>query len=443
MKIPFVGSSPVRKNLLANLFGVGVQLTNQVLLVPFFIIFWGNELYSDWIVLSALTAIFSMSDVGLNNVIQNRFAIKFSEGDIKECNSLITNNYILILTTLVLTLVGVLVFEYFWDITGVMAIHKLTRTESNWVFALLLVKVFVGMLSSVADAVYRGTHNASLATYITQVGLLSTSILTLIGIILKCNIVLLCILITLPQLIITIIKYFHSKRYFSYKFTFKTADFGLFKQILLPSFTFMAFPLGNTIVLQGYTLVVNTFFGADAVVLYNTTRTLCNFCKTALATLQSAVWPEYSIAYGNKDYNKMRHLHRKILKTTAIASAAIAAGLLLLGPFVYKVWTQGAVVFSYSLMAAYVCALIIESLWTSSAVTLMATNNHSKLGFVYIVASSISLSLALVAANLSMSLWVIAATLIIMHTLIVTYAIPAGLNITKDCMLSIKAEIKL
>lgn len=65
MKIPFLGTSPIRKNITANMFGVGVQLLNQIILVPFYILFWGNELYSDWIVISALTTIFAMSDVGL------------------------------------------------------------------------------------------------------------------------------------------------------------------------------------------------------------------------------------------------------------------------------------------------------------------------------------------------------------------------------------------
>ena len=112
MKLPFIGNSPIRKNLVANGFGIGVQLLNQVVLVPFYILFWGNELYSDWIVISALTLIFSMSDIGLNNVIQNRFTIKLSEGSHKECNSLLTDNFLLVVVTLLVTLVGCIVFIY-------------------------------------------------------------------------------------------------------------------------------------------------------------------------------------------------------------------------------------------------------------------------------------------------------------------------------------------
>ena len=113
MKIHGLLRSPIRKNLLANFFGVGVQLLNQIVLVPFYILFWGNDLYSDWIVISALTTIFAISDVGLNNVIQNRFSIKLSEKNFNECNALLTDNFILVFVTLLITMLGGAAFIFY------------------------------------------------------------------------------------------------------------------------------------------------------------------------------------------------------------------------------------------------------------------------------------------------------------------------------------------
>lgn len=432
--LKFIGNSPIRKNFLANIFGVGVQLLNQIVLVPFYILYWGNELYSDWIVISALTAIFSMSDVGLNNVIQNRFAVKYTEGDKIECESLISNNFVLIIFTLLLTLIATSIFLYCFDITDVMNLHLLSRESANWVFILLIIKVFVGMLSGVQDSVYRSTHNANIAIFMTQIGLLATALLTLLCIILNVPIVILCVLITIPQFLLVFIKYFHSQKFFSYHFSFSSIDLALLKKILLPSLTFMAFPIGNAIVLQGFTLVINNYFKADAVVLYNTTRTLCNFIKTFIGTLQNAVWPEYSIAYGKNDYSLMRHLHRKILKITVLISMLMGTALLLFGPLIYKIWTHNAVEFSYSLMAVYILVLFTESLWTSSAITLMATNNHSKLGVIYIIASSAALALAILLVHIVPQLWVVASSLVVMHLIICIYTIRAGFIFTKDSL---------
>lgn len=434
MKIPFISNSPIRKNITANMFGVGVQLLNQIILVPFYILFWGNELYSDWIVISALTTIFAMSDVGLNNVIQNRFSIKLSEGNYNECNSLLTDNYILVIITLIFTLLGCILFVCIYDITEVMSLHLLNRRQASFVFLILIAKVFIGMCSGIENAIYRATHNASISVYMDQIGNLAVALITLICILIKVPVTFLSVLICLPQLLLCFIKHVHSKKYYRYSLSWKDVDLTLFKNILWPSLSFMAFPIGNTIILQGYTLVVNSFFGADSVVLYNTTRTLCNFIKTFIGTLQSAVWPEYSIAYGNKNFDFMRRLHRKILKTSVFLASVIGIGLLLFGPIIFNIWTRGAICFSYSLMSVYVLVLFVESLWTSSSVTLMATNNHTKLGIVYIFSSSMGISIAYFVAKIGMPLWSIVLTLVVSHCVIATYSIQAGLRLTNDSL---------
>ena len=434
MKISFITNSPIRRNMIANLFGVCVQLLNQIVLVPFYILFWGNELYSDWIVISALSTIFAMSDVGLNNVIQNRFSIKLSEENYEECESLLTNNYILVGITMMFTLLACGVFVGLWDITKVMSLHLLTRHEANFVFIVLIAKVFIGMFSGIENAIYRATHNASISVYMDQIGNLVVALTTLLCILLKVPVALISMLICLPQLVLFIFKYFHSKKYYNYRFSLRSVNFYLFKSVLFPSFSFMAFPLGNTIILQGYTLVVNSYFGANSVVLYNTTRTLCNFIKTLINTLQSAVWPEYSIAYGKSDFTLMRKLHRKILKITIVISSLSGMGLLLFGPVIFNLWTHDSIPFSYSLMIVYVFALFIESLWTSSSVTLMATNNHTKLGFVYILSSFISLLLSIVIADNFTSLWMLASSLILLHFIVAFFSLREGLKLTGDSL---------
>lgn len=425
-------SSPIKKNIIANFFGIGVQLINQIVLVPIYILCWGNELYSDWIVLSALTTIFSLSDVGLNNVIQNRFSIKLSEGDIRECKSLLTNNFVLVFGTLLITLLVVFVFVNCIDITELMSIHILNRTEANCVFVILLVKVFIGMLSGIESSVYRASHKASRAIYMDQICNLCIAIITLFCVYIKCDIVLMCVFVCLPQIVLVLVKHRDSQQYFSYIFSLKYFDWNSLKNILLPSFTFMSFPLSNTIVLQGYTLVVNSFFGAESVVLYNTTRTLCNFMKSLLSTIQGSVWPEYSIAFGSGNYTKMKYLHRKTIKVTISASVLMGIFLLILGPFIYQIWTHNAVTFKFSLMVVFVAILILQSLWTSSSVTLMATNNHSKLGGVNLICSSISLVLAYIAGYFGYDLSLIASTLIFMHICMAIYTIKAGFTLTKD-----------
>lgn len=60
----------------------------------------------------------------------------------------------------------------------------------------------------------------------------------------------------------------------------------------------MSFPISNAIIYQGFTFLVNKYFGAASMVEYNTIRTLTSFVKKVVSMIQTSVWPEYSLAYG-------------------------------------------------------------------------------------------------------------------------------------------------
>ncbi len=424
--------SPVRKNMVASLFGVGINLLNQIVLVPFYIIYWGNELYSDWIVISSLTAIFSMSDVGLNNVIQNRFSIKYSEGNIKECNSLLSCNFFIVTVTFALFLLLALVYLFFVDITESMGIRVLNQRDAGLVFVLLLAKVFISMYSGIQNAIYRATHHADRAIYFDQITFFIVVILTFVFVITKVNVVLLCITICLPYIVLVAIKYFDSRKYFNHQISLLHFNWPLVREMIIPSATFMSFPLGNSIILQGFTLVVNKFFGADEVVLYNTSRTMCNFIKTLLGTIQSSVWPEYSIAYGQKNFNRMRSLHKKSLHVSVFFSIIIGLFIILFGPFIYDLWLHGEVSFNYPLMTGFVIALIIESAWISSSVTVMATNNHTRLGLSYMIISSVCLVGAIFILHLVRILSMVTIPLIMIQLVMVAIAFHESMRLTQD-----------
>lgn len=427
-----IGKSPIRKNILANFYGIGVNLLNQIVLVPLYITYWGNDLYSDWIILSALTVIFSMSDIGLNNVIQNRFSMKFAEQDIKECKSLLSNNLFIVTILFILSVIVASIYLISFNIVDVMGLHLLARLESSIIFLLLICRVFLGMYSGIENAIYRANHRASRAVYMDQTCTLSVVIITIVCLYFHVRIVYMCICFCVPYLMLILVKRTDSMKYFPYKISVANIDTKSLKSLFPLSISFMSFPLGNAIVLQGYTFVVNKYFGADSVVLFNTTRTMCNFIKTLLSTIQTSVWPEYSIAYGNLDYKRMRSLHHKTLYFTLVCTVIMCALLLVVGPVLYKIWTQGEIVFQYSLMRAFLVVLFFEMIWTSSGVTLMSTNNHSRMGLFYVLGAVASIAMGTVLSEYHPNIVLLEYTVLIMQLTLVLYTIRESLKLTKD-----------
>lgn len=413
--------SPIRRNIIANFYGIGVVLLNQIFLVPFYIVFWGNELYSDWIVLSALTSIFSLSDAGLNSVIQNRFSIKMAEGDDSECRSLLASNYTIITLVLAIFLLTSGIYLSVFDITDQMNLHVVDRTEGSLIFIYLLFQVFITMYSGIANAVYRAVHKNSVAVYMDQTAKLFIVVITLACLYLQTSLSALCLCICIPNILLLFIKTFTAQKYYKYVFSFKDVNFRLIRNLLPPSLAYMLFPVANAIIGQGFTLIVNKFWMADTVVLFNTTRTMCNFLKTFLNTITNSVWPEYSIAYGKNDHTRMQQLYKRTVHISLLAAIAISTTLLITGPFVYDFWTRGKVVFEYGLMIAFLLDLNLNTIWNSGCVALISTNNHVKLGIMFSSFAFISLVLGALAASTQHSLVATVLSLCVMEIVLIFF----------------------
>ena len=126
-----------------------------------------------------------------------------------------------------------------------------------------------------------------------------------------------------------------------------------------------------------------------------------------------------------------------------MASIAISVVLLIFGPYIFEYWTGIPDMFLYDLMVAYLIVLITENLWTSSSVTLMATNNHSWLGLLFVMCSLAAIGSAYFVAVNDGKLYQIALTMMIIHIVLATYAIRKGLQLTHDKMLLLFRKRKI
>lgn len=288
------------------------------------------------------------------------------------------------------------------------------------------------MFSSVRHSIYRANSLTHKGTYISNIIRLSESLVILVSLLLHLPMTVMVTIYILPRIISTVYFIIDTNKLFHYNFKFSQIDIPLLKQIAIPSISFMAFPGGNAIVYQGFTLVVNKFMGADSVVLFNTTRTLCNFMRRLLETMQQSVWPEFSIAYGDNDISRMRQLHRKAFKMSFYGGVVLCIGVLALGPIVYSFWTQDKIPFDYPLMIAFSVITLLQIAWTTSSVCLKATNKHTQMGVMYIVTAAISIGVATIFAQNTNSLPLIEYALLIVHIPLSIYAIQSGIKMTRD-----------
>ena len=132
----------IAKNYAANVFGMGVNFLNQIAMVPLFISLWGINKYADWILITALSSFFSMSNLGLNQATNNEFVIKFQQKDYISCIKLLTNSFLFVLAVGILFILGSIVLSLLFGFKNILHTTTFNEKETSSIFILLLLNIF-------------------------------------------------------------------------------------------------------------------------------------------------------------------------------------------------------------------------------------------------------------------------------------------------------------
>ena len=157
---------------------------------------------------------------------------------------------------------------------------------------------------------------------------------------------------------------------------------------LLPSSMFLGIQLVAAMSVQGSTLLVSATFGAAAVVTFVTLRTLSNVIRQLSATLQLAVWPEFTSMEARANWEALQNIH--LLTAKAVMLIAICSSVLLvtMGDRLVGHWTRSRVAYDSHMMIAFLVFACSQAHWFTSSI-LMSACNRQAVVFRYSAASTV------------------------------------------------------
>jgi len=386
----------IAKNYAANLFGMGVQFLNQIAMVPLFISLWGVDKYADWILISALSSLFSMTNQGLNTVTNNEFVIRYQQNDFTTCAKLLTNAFFMVLLVggvLMLLSAGVTAS---WGFKSLLHTTVFSEIETSLAFMLLLSNVFIKMYGAIYNGIYYAVRKAYFVSTLWNVLRLAELFILFVGILLKMNIITLLLVYNIPALTGIVFSHCYTRRWFDASLSMKNLDKKTFRDMLKPSVAFMMMPLGFAVSNQGLVFVVNALLGPIVLVAFTTTRTLVNFLKQLMNLLAGAIWPEITAAYGRGDKVSLKNLYYRSLVITFAMTAASIVVLLFVGKPIYLAWTKHAVMFDSLFFDGMLLVLLVSCLWGLSSVIPLATNTHGRFTIAFLISQSAGVVLCFV-----------------------------------------------
>jgi O-antigen/teichoic acid export membrane protein len=367
----------------------------QVLGVPIFLRCWGANRYGEWLVLSSIPIYLSLSDVGFGSVAANEMTMRVAasnrEGALETFQSAWVFISILSFTVaLIASLSASLLPLASW-----LHFASISRSEAGLVLLLLTLYALVALQSTLVVSGFRCDGNYA-------IGMLLTNLVRIFEVGAATTVVILggrpvaaatayLIVRSIGMIILNAILK-HKSPWIRYGIG--RARFNCVRRLVKPAFSFMAFPVGQALNVQGMLLIIGLELGPVAVVSYSTLRTLTRFAAQPTEALRSAIWPELSAAFGTDNISFARKLHERTCKATVWACIGAVLALIAIGPRIYAAWTHQRIAFEPILFYTLIAVVVVNSFWYTSSIVPVACNRHQAVAMAYLFCSCASIALA-------------------------------------------------
>ncbi len=390
----------------ANSFGMAISIGIQLVSLPLFLHYWDITTYGVWLILSAIPAYFSMADVGMVTVAGNKMTMAMGKGDAAQANRVFQSAQ-LFMASVCAALALLVVPLTLWA-----ALPGLATLDQRVALSALFMGVLVALFGGLSEAVFKATERYASGTMLGNYVRLGEWLGYMIGLAALGSFAAVALSGLAARLIGTITAMaLAGKGSHGLRWGVAAADRAEIFSMTKPALYFMTFPLANALSFQGVTLLVGALFGPIAVALFNTYRTIARMTVQVTSIFSHALWPEFSLLFGQGTTAAMERLYRSSFLLGAVQAMCLSLVLYFLSPWVLRVWTHGSIKFIPLLMLLMLLYAAVSGIWHVPRVLLMATNQHINLAYWSLASAVLTITLAWLMGNLFDLSGVVAAML--------------------------------
>ena len=321
---------------------------------------------------------------------------------------------------------------YFVPVASALNIHSISSSDTKWIIFYLGLSILFGQLEQLMGAAYTCVARYPYGSFVKTMISLAAFAATMVPVVLGYGPRTAALVLAIANSIGTVIFGLFVRHDMPWiEFGWKHARFSEIRRLAAPAFAFMGFPIGNALNLQGTLIAVGYALGPVDVAIFASARTVSRVALQMVQMVNNTVWPELSLAYGARNFDLLRSLHRRACQTALILSLFIVVCMMTFGPWFLTHWTGGHVPPSRPLLAILLLVVVIYSLWSTSSTLATATNQHQRLASWYIAGTGVTVVFTYLFA-LRYGLYGAAASLILSEVIMSLYVLPASLRMSHD-----------
>lgn len=421
----------IARGLAANVGGMGVTLTIQLVSVPVLLAAWGVATYGEWLVLSAIPTYLALSDLSFSSVAGNSMTMLVGQGKQTEAAALGRRLWSIVTPMTAVAVLGALALAFLSrGLFGSGA--AISATEAQIVLGALFLHVAVGNQYGVLDAWYRAGGHYPLGITMRQLGRLLEFGALLVAVFVGAQPGAAAVAFLGGSTAGLAISWVVLRRAVPWSsFRPERPRLQTFRDLLAPGVAYMAFPVGNAISLQGMTIVVAATLGTSTLVVFATTRTVTRAAMLATGTVSNAIWPELSRSIGGGRTAEARAILRSATQLAVAVSILFAVLLAVIGPSLIRSWTHGLVDPPRELLSILLLVVLGNSVWNTLSALIFATNQHQRMAIVFLASATLAMATA-IPLSVALGLTGAAMSLVLFEIGMILYVLPAALRVVED-----------
>lgn len=364
----------------ANAYGYVTVLLTQIGTVPILLAAWGPTLFGEWLIVSTIPAYLMMTDFGLGMVVGNELSLSTARGD--KSAAIIafqsTNVAIFLLGLLVLLPLTFAITQM--PLETLLSLKFICGSTLSHLIVMLVIQVWLNQFETLIQAGFRCegyyAYGTTLSNTLRLIEFLSFTAAVSMGAAPVAAVACVLITRTVGTIFIGVLLHF---RVPWLKIGFAKVKFNVLRSMAGSGCFFLAFPVSNALNLQTPLLMIGAVLGPESVALFSTTRTMTRAVQQLMNIINSAVWPEISRAFGGEKSGLLVRLNRTAIKASFWLCVCSVSFLSFAGPTIYGIWTNHAVKLDQSLLELLLSVMVVNSIWGSASIVLVATNRHAGL----------------------------------------------------------------
>ena len=410
----------VKKNILLSFVLQGISILCSFLLLPITLHYLKSEEYGVWLTISSIITWFNVCDIGIGMGLKNKLGEALAVENYELGKKYVSVTYAIFSMIMIGLLAVFIPINFFLNWNSILNISTLSNSELASTVLIVVVFFCLSFIMKTIGIILAANQRNSIGS---MMGVISsvTSLLViwLLTVLVPPSLKYIALVFSSTPVFVSFLGsiYLFNGRYKRIKPNIHSVDLTYAKNLVSLSMKFFVLQVSSIIVFTTANMIITQTIGPKDVTVYNICFKYFNIVTLAFNLLLGPMWPAYTNAYALGDFKWIANG----IKRTQILWSLSSVGtiiLLVISPFVYKVWIGNEVIIPINLSIAMAVYVIIGN-WNNIYAQMLAGVGKVKLSIINSIFNALlfiplsiwlSKSLGVIGVTVAMTLTILTST---------------------------------